>query len=260
MPYYRKRRPRRGRKPVRNRRKPWKRKARLGRPSAGLKQSVYLVKRTFTNVVNLRAPNPEGTVHKGVTWTSIDDQTMTPAGITDGTGMRINMALDDLPDNSEFTSGLFAQFKINGVAIEIIPSFTQTGTGAYPVQVLAYIMPPNQTLMQQSTAELQALSESKCLQTQACKKKRIFVQGRPFKWYFPCKEVGVVGQALPPSTFVPIGSFVKPRWHGFSNGETATKHYGASIRFQPINRGTWGTETNQIKINYTVYLALRGIV
>ncbi len=260
MPYYRKRRPRRGRKPYRAKRKPWKRKPRLGRPSAGLKQSVYLVKRTFTNVVNLRDPNPEGTTHAGVAWTAIDDQGMTPAGITDGTAMRIQMALTDLPDNSEFTSGLFAQFKISGVSVEIIPSFTQTGSGAYPVQVLAYIMPPNQSLMQQSTAELQALSEAKCLQTQACKKKLIFKQGRPFKWYFPCKEVNVTAQALAPTAFQPVGSFTKPRWHGFSNLEIAVKHYGASIRFQPINRGTWGTETNQIKVNYTVYLALRGIV
>lgn len=256
VPY--RRRQRRYRRRVR--RKPWNRKPRLGRPSRGLKQSVYLVKRSFTNVVNLRDPNPEGTTHPGVTWTSVDDTGMTPAGITDGTAMRVNLALTDLPDNSEFTSGLFSQFKISGVAVEIIPCFTQSGTGAYPVQALAYIMPPNQSLMQQSTAELQALSEAKCLQTQACKKKRVFIQGKNFKYYFPCKEVGVTAKELLPGSFAPVGSFVKPRWHGFSNDELATKHYSTSIRFQPINRGSWGTETNQIKVIYTVYLALRGIV
>jgi hypothetical protein len=237
---------------------------RVGRPSRGLTKSVYHFKRSFTDVVNLSNPalipgTQDPATHPGAFWEAVDDSQASPAGFTKGTSCRIQAILEDLPNWSEFAGGLFDQYKLNGIAIEVIPQFNiMIGSGdglPTSTQGLAYIMPYNFSQQKQATTPIY---ENTCLQTQACKKRVIFRSGKSFKVYSKLFEVGLGSQAARSTTNIQY--LQKSRWHPMDTDSTKVKHYGRQFRFQPINYGDWGTDINQVKLIYTVYLSCKGVV
>lgn len=229
----------------------------VGKPSRALTQSVYYFKRSFTDTVLLNDPTRGGTLGAwpGAFWAAVDDQGATPAGQTDGTQMRLQMKLSDLPDWTDF-SHLFNLFKINGIKIEVIPQYTNVNPTSYNItQAMAYILPYNYS---NQRAAVNNLTEHICLQTQAAKKKTIWKEGKSFKHYSKLRVAGpLVADAATSGTWVP--NLSKPKWFGFDNASIAVKHYGTQMRFQPINYGTW-TGDQQVKLVYTVYFACKGVV
>ena len=229
----------------------------LGKPSKGIKESVYFFKRSFTDTVLLNDPTRGGTIgstqHPGAFWIAVDDQGATPAGQTDGTFMRLQMALQDLPNWTDF-SGLFNRFKINSLSIECIPQYTSSMEGTQD-QAMVYIVPYQYTAQREAK---NTLTEHQALQIQACRKKTIWKDGKSFKHYCKLKVPGpLVADAATSGTWAP--ALGKPNWLAFDNASIAVKHYGTNMRFQPINYGTW-TGSQQIKLIYNVYFSCKGVV
>lgn len=239
----------------------YKKRARLGQPGRGLKQSVYLFKRSFTDTILLNDPSRGGTIapeaHVGAYWVNINDRTdpSSPGGQTDGVMMRLQCKFNNLPNWTEF-SNLFNQFKMTGIKVECIPQYTQSSAvvSSQRAQALAYIMPYNFT--RERTAQ-NAIWEKVCLETQACKKRTIWKDDKSFSVYSKLKVPGpLVADEATAGTWVP--SLSKSKWFGFDNASVACYHYGLNMRFQPINYSSFAT-TQNVKLIYTVYFACKGV-
>lgn len=240
----------------------YKKRPRLGQPGRGLKQSVYLFKRSFTDTILLSDPSRGGTIaptqHIGAYWININDRTDpgAPANSqTDGVMMRLQCHFSNLPNWSEFSS-LFNQFKMTGIKVECIPQYTESSVAVNSsrAQALAYIMPYNFT--RERTAN-NAIWEQVCLETQACKKRTIWKDGKSFSIYSKLKVPGpLIADEATSGTWVP--SLSKSRWLGFDNASVALYHYGLQMRIQPVNFSSFTTAQN-VKLIYTVYFACKGV-
>lgn len=204
----------------------------LGKPSRGLKTSVYLFKRRFVETFDLGNPPAD--------W--VDEGT----AITLHTGYR----LQDLSDYNDFTN-LFAQYKLSAVKVQMYFSSnavtqveTATGTPASPLgQILVY-MAPNKT-GQQFT-----LTEQYFLNNQSTKVKTgIVASGRPVNMYQKLMQLGERFGSVTNSDY----AVMRPRW--VSTAEPGTLHTGQDIRIQYVN----GQSLNNcsVKLIYTYYVSCK---
>lgn len=228
----------------------WRKKGRIsrpkiGKPSKGLTQSRYFFKRRFTNLITLSTASGAST---GGFYQQVPADMGSP-----GCTVRWQIRLSDLPDNSEFTSGLFSSYRINAMKVRMIPQYTQTtyATNA-PVQVICYTMPYNYNL-DLPTPSVNPLTESICLQTQACKTETLVDDGNGKSFYSKCKILNTILSGLTADT----QQLVKPRW--LPCDHTDIYHYGLIQRFQP-NWTAWPTTSVQVKLIVTAYLEFRGVV
>lgn len=240
-------------------------KVKIGRPSRGLKQSIYYFKRRFTTQVQLTDLTTTGSLYQGSKWWKVPGSIS--SGVTCGAEVRWQVKLTDLPNNSEFSGGLFQSYKINGMAVKIIPQFNVTswaqagadGAGHYaPTQMLCYTMPYNYNRDLPQGTTRTALTENIALETQATKVSTLIASnGKGKNAYHRLKLCqDVVEDAISGVDAVP--TLIKPRW--LPTDINDVKHYGLSQRIQPVfltenfQQGQW------IKIICTVYLACRGVV
>ena len=222
-------------------------KARIGRPSKGLAQSRYFFKRKLTNLITLSG---EGGTTAGAHYQAVPADLGSP-----GLAIRWQIKMTDLPDNNEFTGGLFAYYRINAMKIKMIPQFTTTSYNAVvstPVQCTIYTMPYNYSL-DLPTPNVNPLTESICLQTQACKNQQLVDDGNGKSFYSKCRILSDVKAGLTGSE---VFAFTKPKWFACDNNEVM--HYGLAQRIQP-NYTSWPANM-QVKIIATAYLEFKGVV
>lgn len=230
------------------RKKTYKKKARIGRPSRALVQSRYFFTRKITNLITLSTATGAST---GGFYSQVPADLGSP-----GTTVRWQLRLSDLPDNNEFTGGLFAYYKINAMKVRLIPQFTTTlysnTTIATPVQTLVYTMPYNYNL-DLPTPGVNPLTEGICLQTQAARMTTLVDDGNGKSFYSKCRILNTVDSGLLGSdTF----AFSSPKWFPTDNADIY--HYGLIQRFQP-NYTSWPASM-QCKIVVTAYLEFKGVV
>lgn len=218
-------------RPTKRRRFVRRSRPRLGRPSRGLKTSVYLFKRRYVQTFDLSVPPVDTWVNEG-------------NAITAHTGYR----LADLSDYAEFTN-LFAQYKLSAVKVQMYFSsnvVTQTNTGAANVphgQILVY-MAPNKTGQQFS------LTEQYFLNNQSTKTRTgIVASARPVTMYNKLMQLGERFAGGANTDY----AVMRPRW--IATQEPNTLHTGQDIRIQYVN----GQALNNcsVKVIYTYYIACK---
>ena len=223
-------------------------KAKIGRPSKPLVQSRYFFKRKITNLVTLSGAGGDTT---GASYTQVPADLGSP-----GLAVRWQLRLSDLPDNNEFSGGLFAYYRINAIKVRMIPQFTSTlysnTTVATPVQCTVYTMPYNYQLDLPNPGT-NPLTESVCLQTQATKTTQLVDDGNGKTFYSKCRILNTIDSGLLGSdTF----AFSRPKWLPCKTD--GVYHYGLSQRIQP-NYTSWPANM-QVKIIVTAYLEFKGVV
>lgn len=225
-PKYRKR-PYRKRRYVRKR----KSKSRLGRPSRGLSQSVYLFKRRRQEVVQLNAA-------------------VLPAGwqlVNAGVCREWSFALSDLTDFQEFVN-LFDLYKITACKVEIFMSNSLANANLNE-NLICYAAPSR-------SGQTPTMDEDYFLNKQASKKKYAYVgSARPVTYYMKLNQLAMVyGQptGVPPS--VTDYATIRPRW--VSTQEPTTEHYGLDTRIQLVNNTSLPNAF--MKVVMTYYIACKG--
>lgn len=230
----------------------WRKKGRtnpskIGKPSRGLTQSRYFFKRKLTNLVTLSAVTGD---QPGANYQQVPADLGSP-----GCVVRWQIKLRDLPDNNEFTGGLFAYYRINAMKVKMIPQFTTTqysATTTTPCQTIVYTMPYNYNL-DLPTPSVNPLTEGICLQTQACRTTTLINDGTGQSYYSKCRILNTIDSGLLGSdTF----AFSKPKWLPTDSAEV--EHYGLCQRFQP-NFTSWPANM-MIKLIITAYLEFKGVV
>lgn len=234
--------------------KKWRKKGRtnrykVGRPSKGLTQSRYFFKRKLTNLVTLSTADGQ---RPGAQYLQVPADLGSP-----GLQVRWQIRLTDLPDNNEFTGGLFAYYRINAMKIKIIPQFTQTAYTSNPaiqtpVQCMIYTMPYNYNDDLPTPAST-PLTESVCLQTQACRNTTLVDSGSGKSYYSKCKILNTIDSGLLGSDTM---SWSNPKWLPVKSDEVY--HYGLVQRIQP-NYSSWPANMD-VKVLVTAYIEFKGVV
>ena len=219
-------------RPTKRRKYVSRNRSRLGKPSRGLKTSVYLFKRRFVETFDLGNPPTD--------W--VDEGT----AITLHTGYR----LSDLSDYGDFTN-LFAMYKLSAVKVQfyfssnsVTQTTEQTGTPAQPNGQLLIYMAPNKTGQQLT------LTEQYFLNNQATRvKPAIVASARPVNMYNRLMQLGERFGSVTNTDY----AVMKPRW--ISTAEAGTLHTGQDIRIQYVN----GQQLNNTscKVIYTYYVACK---
>lgn len=221
-------------------------KRKIGRPSRGLKQSVYFFKRKWTQFVDLNAPTlPNG-------WIFQTPATPLPVGTVPSNGYVVSWAftLAQLSNHKEFTSGLFNQYKLAAVKTQCYCTSTiATGQTGQNSNMIIQTLPWNQAL----SLTPSAFTEEKALETQACKRTTlIHSTGKPKSFYMKLKQSvvssGAGGQLL----------YVNPRWTDVDNPDVP--HYGLNQRFSFVNYTLAQQQPVAFKIVHTYYICMKGVV
>lgn len=227
-----------------HRRKYGKRKT--GKPSRGLKQSVYFFKRKWTQFIDLNAATlPTG-------WIFQSPPSPLPVGTVPSNGYVISwkFTLAQLSNHKEFTSGLFNQYKICAVKTQCYCTSTiATGQAGQNSNMIIQTLPWNQSLSTTPTL----FTEEKALETQSCKRTTlIHSTGKPKSFYMKLKQstdsTGPGGQQL----------YLNPRWTDVDNPDVP--HYGLNQRFSFVNYTLPQQQPVAFKIVHTYYLAMKGVV
>lgn len=234
----------------RRKKRNFSRKSKVGRPSKALTQSRYFFKRKCTNLVTLSAA--DGTTTGGE-WSQVPADLGSPGAV-----VRWGIKLSDLPDNSEFSSGLFSHYRINAFKVKMIPQFNTTAFSnsviPTPTQVIVYTMPYNYS----DYVTTSPLTESKCLQTQACKTSSLIqANGNGQSFYSKARVMRVAPKAIDSTVLGGLAYYMaKPHW--IPCAETDIVHYGLIQRFQP-NYTSWPANM-QVKLLITAYIEFKGVV
>lgn len=222
-------------------------KPKLGRPSRGLKQSLYFFKRKTTEVVTL-----------------IDDALTNGWLVSSDNGIYKSWTfnLDQLNSKTDFTN-LFKMYKICAVKLELC--FNNTGSvisanniaGQNSVQPgcqLQVFTIPNR--IGKARSVLAPLTEQIVLDTQSHKKRLALNGGRPLKFYFKLNQLGMVFHNSTNTDY----TLSKAKF--ISTQETGTEHYGLEMYINRVDGNALSTgmaNTQSVRINTTYYLACKGV-
>ena len=223
-----------------------KNKSRIGKPSKGLKQSIYLFKRKAIDVIELNSQTtPPG-------WT---------AGAFNSLFKQQEYKLSDIREDTDF-SNLFLMYKITAVKVRYIFSQTQSGpvhhenqpqTTNSNCQLLVMYAP-------WTAGESRDPDANYMKDTQASKSRIGLNGGKPITLYTPLKQLSVRYRA----GLAPVATFdyasVKPRW--LSTTELDTPHYGLNMCFQRADRELFAndaTNYQHVRIETTYYIACKGV-
>lgn len=235
------------------RRRNYKRKfkSQLGRPSRGLKQSVYLFKRKLVQVIQMNTQNPP----------DIDPHPPWEVGQGNSLYNQIPFKLSDLREGTDFAN-LFLLYKITAVKAKYIFSQTQTApvhhenspqTTNSNAQILVMTSP-------WVAGESRATDAFYMKDCQASKTRIGLNGGKPITMYMPCKQLSVrYRSGVPPAATFDYAS-VKPRW--ISVTEPDTPHYGLNICFQRADQTLFAADATNYqfcRIEYTYYIACKGV-
>lgn len=197
----------------------------LGKPSRGMRTSVYLFKRSYIETFPLsEAP---------ANW----------ASSTDAIAQHTQFKLNDLNDHSDFVN-LFGQYKIAGVRMQIY--FSQTQTTTNNEQVMVYLAP-------NMTGDLTSILDEQFFADNQSTKRRAGLVGsaRPITVYHRCSQLAQM-YGGPVSTDY---SRLKPRY--VSTAEPTMPHFGSLIRIQMLNNTSLANIS--VKIFYTYLISCRQV-
>lgn len=218
-------------RPTKRRKFNRKRRPTLGKPSRGLRTSVYLFKRRYQETFQLNNP---------------------PANwVTEGNAITQNTAykLGDLHDVTDFTN-LFAQYKISAVKMEMYfasNSVTENpGASQSPPSNMILYMAPNRT------GQAEVLDEQFFLDNQATKKRVcIHGAGKPIVMYQRLKQLNMIYGSAANTDY----SLMWPRY--ISTNETTATHTGQHMRLQYVNNNSMQDST--VKVIYTYYISCKQV-
>lgn len=223
-----------------------RRKPKLGKPSMGLKQSVYFFKRKTTEVTALA----DSTLENG--WTVSSDN---------GVYKSWTFNLDQISTKTDFTN-LFKMYKICAVKVELVFNNTGSqitgGVSGAPIiapgcQLQVYTIPNR---IGKARGVLSPLTEQIVLDTQAHKKRLALNGGRPLKFYFKVNQLGMLFHSATNSDY----SLSKAKF--ISTEETGTEHYGFEMYINRVDGQALSSNIQNeqhVRINTTYYLACKGV-
>lgn len=214
----------------------------LGKPSRGLRQSVYLFKRKQVDVIELNTQNPPPD------W---------DVGAFNSLYYQQNYKLSDIRDTTDF-SNLFLKYKISAVKVRFI--FSQTNTGPVQHEVSPQTTNSNaQILVMYSpwtAGQIQTTDANFMKDCQAAKTRIGLNGGKPISLYVPLRQLASTYSSIANTDY----ASVKPRW--ISTTETDTPHYGLNICFQRADRTLFAndaTNYQSCRIETTYYIACKGV-
>lgn len=222
------------------------RRRRLGKPSRGLRQSVYLFKRKVSEVVALA----DSTLENG--WLVSSDN---------GVYKSWTFNLNQISTRTDFTA-LFKQYKICGIGLEVCFNNTQSSiTGnvsgtpnvAPGTQLQVYTIPNR---VGKARTVLDPLTEQIVLDTQAHKKRLALNGGRPLKFFFKVNQLGMVFHNAANTDYT-----VSPARY-LSTAETGTEHYGFEMYINRVDGQSLSSNIaneQTARITTTYYLACKGV-
>ncbi len=218
----------------------------IGRPSRGLKQSVYLFKRRLVDVIELN------------TQSSPPDW---EAGAFNSLFHQQEFKLSDLRADTDF-SNLFLMYKITGVKTTFM--FSQTSAGPVQHEVSPQTTNSNAQVIVMyapwSAGESRDPDANYMKDTQSSKRRLGLNGGKPISLYTKCRQLSVrYRSGIAPAATFDYAS-VKPSW--ISTQEVDTPHYGLNICFQRADRTLFAADAinyQQCRIEYTYYIACKGV-
>ncbi len=227
-----------------------RRRSKLGKPSRGLRQSVYLFKRQTTSVVPLNG-SADGTGWFGAGDNGIYKQWVFNLDQLTGTGQ------------TDFTA-LFKRYKICAVKVEL--SFNSNNSNISSVDVnqsnvvagaqLQVYTTPNRSGRYRDPST-NPLTEAELMHTQSKLKRLCLNGGRPISYYMRLNQLGMIyvsptdtDYATQPAQYV-------------STGETGAEHYGLEMYINRVDGQPLSTHLNgagqTMRQTVTFYLAFKGV-
>lgn len=229
----------------RNYRKYYKKsKPKLGKPSKGLRQSVYLFKRRKVDVIQLNTQSPPDDWEVGA-FNSLYTQT--------------SYKLDDLREDTDFTN-LFKMYKLTAVSLKFMFSNTISGSINDHNGINPKTYSNSQILVMYSpwmAGETRATDASYMLDCQASKRRLGLNGGKPIKMYVPLRQLSMVYRTLTDTDYASS----KPRW--LATTEPSTPHYGVNICFQRADQSLFAGDSSNYqscRIETTYYIACKGVI
>lgn len=224
------------------RRRGWKNRSALGKPSRGLRQSRYMFKRTTSTLV------------------SLDDAPGGSFATSDG-GIYRNwvFAINDTGLNATNLLGAFKRYRINAVSMKMFFSNTQSSAGMMHdqntmefmnSQLLVYTVPNRSGVDDVPT-------ETTILNTQAKKVRTAINGGRPLNLYMKVNQLSETYAGVANSDY----TTVRPQFIGTS--ETACPHYGLTMfikRADGAGLTTGFLAAQKVNIQVTYYLEFTGAI
>lgn len=223
----------------RYKKKTYKNKSRMGKPSAGLTTSVYKFRRQKLVRFNFGGVMPDG-------WSPCTDHTSCIYRSWMFT------AADDITGWNEFQQ-LFQQYKIDGVRLQLYPDGNTITTQRDQPQFIMMTIPTRHGYAPTSREAL--------LQHQALKKKIVFNQAQPLEIYMKMKQASAVYSSSdvgnPQYTDY---TATKPKF--IATEEPNANHYGFTTYLQTANdtsftTGSWTAVA--ISMYVTVYFTMKGV-
>lgn len=240
--------------PVRRRR--YRRRARVGKPSRGLRQSTYLFKRQTTEVIPLVAT---GSTEHG--WLPASG-TGSDSGIFKQWAFSLNQLAQASTEGATDFTNLFKRYKICAVKLEL--SFSNTASAASATAGSATINVPNCQLQVYTTPNRSGrartaanpLTEQELMHTQAKQKRLALTGGRPLTYYMRVNQLGMVYVSTTDTDY----GVQRPQY--ISTGETGCVHYGLEMYINRVDGQALssGLTSNQyMRCTTTYYLAFKGV-
>lgn len=215
----------------------YKSKSKLGRPSKGLNLSLYKFKRQMPHqVVHLNAAVP------GEDWIT------TYAG--QGYIAKLwKFKLDDFPNSGDFTN-LFSFYKLTGVALKIYQATSSVPATRNNSQCILTMIPAAD-----GVESIKTPSGLECLQA---RKDRLLLNttGKPHNIYMKLTQLSMVygaATATPPS--ITDYALITPKW--ISTDEGTTEHFGIWTYIRAVNGSSF--DNIQLRIEPTLYLSCKQV-
>ena len=158
-------------------------------------------------------------------------------------------SLSELPNFTEFT-GLFSQYKLNGLTLKMFPSYSQVVStdAAVASNNIIITVWPNTT----GTPLTAAFTKAELNEIQR-KRQWMFPLNRPTSIYMPLKQLNSIYN----STINTDYTVVKPRY--ISTTETTTPHYGMNVHIAKVDGSTFSTNSARLKIFEKIYLTCKQV-
>jgi len=206
----------------------------------------------MTGLIQFDSVTGTGTVPDGMS-ASANKFYSVPADLgSPGVVVLWRVRLIDLPDNAEFTSGLFQQYRITGFTTHLIPQITNAEVST--AQITVYTMPYSFKMELESTP----LTEAKCLQVQNRRTTQLISSGPGKKFYSRTRVLNDLNAGALVDTRNRIAA---PWLPATAVADTnAVEHLGLMQRFQPNNSGTAWPSAVQMKVIITCNIEMRGVV
>ncbi len=245
MPYmYRRRNRPPGYRRRRNAKKRYykRQRTRLGKPSGGLRQSVYLFKRRHTEIIQLNT------------------QTLPAGWSQDGTQLfkTFEYRLNDLVNFADFTS-LFSLYKLTAVKTTFIFANTNSTTQAASSSAPMLTNPNTQIIVwynRHPQGQVPTLDRAFFEENTASKRRLGLNGGKPINFYTPLKQSNMIYESATGTDY----TLQYPKW--ISTQEANAPHYGSNVMLERADGEIFAGDSNnyqKLRIESTYYIACKAV-